>query len=604
MENLVIELSIIIFIAVGLAAIMRFLKQPMIIGYIFTGIIVSIFHLISTTENIAVLGQIGIAFLLFMVGLNINPRVIKEVGKVSIITGVGQVLFTALVGYVILFFLGFSIVESLYIAIALTFSSTIIIMKLLSDKGDLDKLYGRISIGFLIVQDLIVIFVLMLISSSANSIVSPNLAISTVLKGAGLLISLYIIGAYIIPNIMKYIAQSQEFLLLFSISWCLLLAAFFWFMNLSFEIGALLAGISLSLSPYRYEISSKMKPLRDFFLVLFFIILGSQFYFSSASLLAVVIVSLFILIGNPLILMILMGLLGYTRKTSFFVGLTVAQVSEFAFIMVALGVKVGHISQEILSFVTIVGLITIAGSTYMIIYSEKLYGLFCPWLGIFEKKGKKVDAKNVEKVKIHDILLFGYNKMGYDLLESFKKLGKKFLIVDYDPEIVFRLTKEGYDCKYGDASDAELLNELNIHKAKMIISMIPDMNINTMLVNKAKEINPSAIVIVLSHHVEEAMHLYAVGATYVVMPHMLGGLHASSIIKKNGLNLKRFIQHKHGHIEALRQRKKYHNIFHKAKKIVRKQVKHMRKQVKHVEKHVTHVRKQVTHITKKVLRNR
>lgn len=569
MENIIIDLSIIIFIAVGLAAVMRFLKQPLIIGYILTGIVVSIFRLINATETISFLGQIGVAFLLFMVGLNINPRVIKEVGRVSLVTGIGQVVFTAILGYVLLFFLGFSLIECIYLSIAITFSSTIIIMKLLSDKGDLDTLYGRISIGLLIVQDIIAIFVLMFISSSVEGIFTANIALSTVMKGAGMLVILYIVGAYIFPKIMQYIAQSQEFLLLFSISWCLLLAAFLWFLNFSFEIGALLAGISLSLSPYRYEISSKIKPLRDFFIVLFFIALGSQFYFTSTSWSAVV-VSLFILIGNPFILMVLMGILGYTKKTSFLVGLAVAQVSEFSFIMIALGVKVGHLSHDILSYITIVGLITIAGSTYMILYSEKLYEFLRPSLSIFEKKGKKVDAKKAKQEKMYDILLFGYNKMGYDLLASFKKLKKKFLIVDFDPEVVLQLTKKGYDCKYGDASDAEFLNELNIGCSKMILSMIPDVNINSMLISKAREQSKTAIIIVLSHHVEEAIHLYNAGATYVVMPHMISGNYASELIEKNGLNREKFVEHKLQHLKNLKEHKKHNNIFHKAKKLLRK----------------------------------
>lgn len=198
-----------------------------------------------------------------------------------------------------------------------------------------------------------------------------------------------------------------------------------------------------------------------------------------------------------------------------------------------------------------------------------MYALLAPYLSVFERTGKKIDAKKTEKTTSYDILLFGYNRMGYDLLESFKKIRKKFLIVDYDPEIVLQLTKKGYECRYGDANDAEFLNELNIGKAKLIISMIPDMNINSMLINKAKKLNSSAIMIVLAHHVEDAMHLYNAGATYVVMPHMLGGLHASQLIKKNGLNLKRFLAHKTLHIQALRKRRKCHNIFHKAKRILK-----------------------------------
>ena len=268
-----VELSIVIIIAVVVAGIMRLLKQPLVIGYILTGIIVSPYFLniVTSTDAIATFAQIGIVLLLFMVGLNLNPRIIKDVGKVSLVTGVGQVIFTSLIGFFIGQLLGFSTIVSIYIAVALTFSSTIIIMKLLSDKGDLETLYGRIAIGFLIVQDLIVIVILMVISSIPTGLDFATLALESVFKGVGLLILLFLISVYIFPRITKAIAKSQEFLLLFSIGWCFAIASLFYYLNFSIEAGALLAGITLSLSPYHYEISSKMKPLRDFFIILFFI---------------------------------------------------------------------------------------------------------------------------------------------------------------------------------------------------------------------------------------------------------------------------------------------------------------------------------------------
>ncbi|GAG16612.1 unnamed protein product, partial [marine sediment metagenome] len=253
------------------------------------------------------------------VGLNLNPRIIRDVGKVSLVTGVGQVIFTSLIGFFIGQLLGFSTMTSIYIAIALTFSSTIIIMKLLSDKGDMETLYGRIAIGFLIVQDLIVIIILMIISSIPAGIDFTTLALETVLKGTGLLILLFLISVYIFPRLTKSIAKSQEFLLLFSIGWCFAISSLFYYLNFSIEAGALVAGITLSLSPYHYEISSKMKPLRDFFIILFFILLGSQMVFTNISqyIIPVLIFSAFILIGNPLIVMVLMGLMGYTKRNSF-----------------------------------------------------------------------------------------------------------------------------------------------------------------------------------------------------------------------------------------------------------------------------------------------
>lgn len=554
-----VELSKILAITVLVTGIIRLLKQPAIIGYILSGILAGpvIFNIIDSTDTLTAFSQIGVALLLFFVGLNLNPKVIKDVGKIALITGLGQVIFTTSIGFLIAKLLGFSTVTSLYISIALAFSSTIIIMKLLSDKKDLESLYGRISIGFLIIQDFIAIFILLIISSLNNGTNLSSLAIETILKGIGGILILFLLTIYFLPKLTKAIAKSQEFLLLFSISWCFIIASIFYYLNFSIEAGALLAGITLSISPYHFEISSKMKPLRDFFLILFFIMLGSQMIFSNIlqSIWIIIGLSFFVLIGNPIIVIILMGLLGYTKRNSFLAGLTVAQISEFSLIVVALGVSVGHVSQETLSLVTAVGLITFAGSTYMIIYSNYLYSKLSRYLNIFERKGKKVDEYRYHKDKDHTIILFGYNRIGFDILESLSKLKKKFLIIDYDPETITKLSKEGYDCRYGDADDLELLNEINFSKAKMVISTIPVIDTNLLIINKIRNINKKCIIAVVSHQIDEAEILYEQGATYVIMPHFLGGKHFSTLIEKNKLSINKFLKEKITHIEHLKQRK-------------------------------------------------
>jgi Kef-type K+ transport system membrane component KefB len=554
-----IELSIIIGITFLIAAIMRLLKQPLIIGYIITGIITGphLLNVIGSTEVVSILSHIGIALLLFIVGLSLNPKIIKDVGKVSSITGVGQVIFTFIVVFIVSTLMGFSRIVSLYVAIAMTFSSTIIIMKLLSDKKDMETLYGRIAIGFLIVQDLIAILVLMVISSIPEGLNFTHFISGIILKGFGLLTALFLIGVFILPRITRSIAKSQEFLLLFSIGWCLVLASIFDYFGLSMEVGALLAGMTLSLSPYRFEISSRMRPLRDFFIVLFFILLGSQMIFSDiiSYIVPIVLFSAFILIGNPLIVMTLMGLLGYTKRNSFLAGLTVAQISEFSLIIVAMGVKVGHLPNEILSVVTVIALITIAGSTYMILYSNKIYPYLSKYLGVFEKKGKKVDEHKYHKDESYDIVLFGYNRVGYDILESFKKIKKKFLVIDFNPETITKLAKEGFDCKYGDANDSELLNEIDFSKTKMVVSTIHDVSTDLLLINMVKESNKKTIIIIVSHEIEEAVKLYDAGASYVLMPHFLGGHHVSSMIEEHGLNPNKFLKEKIAHLEHLSRRK-------------------------------------------------
>lgn len=558
-SNIFVELSIIILIAIVVVSIIRLLKQPLIIGYILTGILVSpsLLNVVRSQDAITAFAEIGVALLLFMVGLSMNPGIIKGVGKVSLITGVGQVIFTSLVGFFIGILLGFSTIVSIYIAIALTFSSTIIIMKLLSDKGDIDTLYGRISVGFLIVQDLIAIFILMVISSALSGDNLVGKAFETFVIGISLFTFVLFIGVSLIPRLTTYIAKSQEFLLLFSIGWALALASLFYYFKFSMEIGALLAGIVLSVSPYRYEIVSKMKPLRDFFVIMFFILLGSQMVFENVSryIVPIIIFSAFILIGNPLIVMILMGSLGYTKRNSFLAGLTVAQISEFSLILVALGVKVGHLTNDILSLVTIIGLITIAGSSYLIIYANKIYPYLSKYLGIFERKGKKVDEHRYSSDGDYDIILFGYDRIGYDIMESLKKIKKKFLVIDYNPETIIKLAKEGFDCKYGDASDSELLNELNFSKIKMVVSTIHNPDTNLLLISKIMESNKKAIITVVSHQIDEAIELYNAGATYVLMPHFLGGHHVSTMIEEHGLKLNKFLEEKVAHIEHLKKRK-------------------------------------------------
>lgn len=555
MIDIFIQLSLIILIVLAVSFILRILKQPLIIGYILSGVIIGpiFLNILSANETVSTFAEFGIAFLLFIVGLHLSPKVIKEVGKISLITGIGQVVFTSLIGYFIGILLGFSPLVALYIAIALTFSSTIIIMKLLSDKDDLDKLYGKISIGFLLVQDLIAIIILMVISSfSAQSNALPSIFF-TFLKGIILIVLITPISVYILPKFDNFFAKSQEFLFLFSIAWGLGFSALFFELGFSIEVGALIAGILLSMSPYNYEISSKMKPLRDFFIISFFLLLGSQMIFQNITQLLVpaLLFSLFILVGNPLIVVILMGIFGYSKRTGFMAGLTVAQISEFSLILVALGAKVGHLSAEILSFVTLIGLITIAGSTYLIMYSDKVYPHISKYLSIFEKK--KLKERNL-KQKHYDFVLFGYNRIGFSLLKTFAKLKKRLLIVDFNPDTIKRLSKKNIACVYGDAEDSDLLDQIRVQNAKLVVSTIPDVDATKLLIKKIREKNSNSIIIVTARQIPEALEFYKLGVDYVILPHFLGGEYVSSLVEKLDLKKEGYQKKKIIHIKELKQR--------------------------------------------------
>jgi len=527
------EVSLIIGLTVLLAIILRVLRQPLIVSYILAGILAgpSFFNVLRSQETITLFSHLGVALLLFIVGLNLNPKIIKDVGKVSLITGLGQVLFTVLLGYGLALGLGFSWLTSFYIAIGLSFSSTIVIMKLLSDKGDTEKLYGRISIGFLIVQDLIAIVILMVMSSLKTG-ASTLLVTETIFKIVGLLLSLFLIGYFILPRLTASFAKSQELLLLFALGWAFVVSALFTSLGFTIEIGAFLAGVLLSLSPYRYEISCKLRPLRDFFLVIFFILLGSQMAFANIQqhLWAILLFSLLVLIGNPLIVMTIMGIMGYTKRTSFFAGLTVAQISEFSWIVMSLALVLGHVSPDALSIITAVEAI---------------------------KKLARLRLSPVAPMQYAvEAALNGPQDHLKGLVQKLQKMRKRFLVVDYNPDTVVALAKEGIECRYGDANDSELLNDLNLSSTRMVISTITSLDTNLFLLGKLKDAKAKAIFIAVSHDIDEAMELYDHGASYVIMPHFLGGHHAAALIEKHGFSVQKFMDEQVRHLRHLKGKRK------------------------------------------------
>jgi len=534
---------------------MIILKQPLIIGYIIAGILTGplFLDLIRQSETFSVFSEIGIAFLLFMVGMHLSPKVIKDVGKISLITGLGQIVFTSLIGYFIAIAFGFSPVSAIYIAVALTFSSTIIIMKLLSDKDALEKLYGKVSIGFLLVQDLVAMIILIVLSAFASGGNASGVLISILLKTGLVFALLFPFSIYVLPKLSDFFAKSSEFLFIFAISWGLGFSALFAFLGLSIEVGALIAGILLSMSPYSYEISSRLKILRDFFIISFFLTLGSQMIFSDISGLIVpaIIFSLFILIGNPIIVMVLMGYMGYSKKTGFMAGLTVAQISEFSLILIALGVKMGQLPQQILSFVTIIGLITIAGSTYMIIYSDQIFNRIALLLSIFEKKTLKEKEILNKKYKY---ILFGENRIGFSIMKSFVKSKKEYLIVDFNPERVKKLRSKKLNCIYGDISNLGLIEEIDFGSVELVVSTIPDKEINMGLLSNLRAKKTDIKIIVTSSNTTDALELYGAGADYVILPHFLGGEYVANLIKLSGKDKYIFKKEKEKQIGEFKER--------------------------------------------------
>lgn len=474
------EFTIILVLAALLGGLGRLLKQPLIVMFIALGIIVgpSVLDITKSPEQIHLLAEIGITILLFIVGLKLDLRIIKSVGKIALLTGLGQVLFTSIFGYGIGLLLGFPALHSFYIAVALTFSSTIIIVKLLSDKKEIDSLHGQIAIGFLIVQDIVVILVMIVLSAiqqGGESSLSEDI-VRTIVAGLGLLGFTFIAIKWIIPGLSAYLAKSQELLTLFAIAWALLLASVGQIIGFSGEVGAFLAGMSLASSDFKEVISSRLVSLRDFLLLFFFVHLGSNLDLSiiGSQVDSALIFSGFVLLGNPLIVLIIMGLLGYRKRTSFLAGLTVAQISEFSLIFAGLGLSIGHITNEVVGLITLVGLITIGLSTYMILYSYQIFEFLSPALNVFQRSKNYTEMENFQREqKAYDVVIIGLGRFGRRLSEILDAhSGISYLCVDFDPGIINEWKAQGKDIIYGDMEDPDLLEQIPYDNNGIIVSTV------------------------------------------------------------------------------------------------------------------------------------
>ena len=536
MSEAIINLAFLLAVTTGIILILQSLKQPPIIGYIFAGIILgpSFLSITNNIPGLEVFGEIGIAFLLFILGINLDVKSLRQVGFISAATGLGQIAFTSVLGYLLALAFGFSGAAAIYVATALTFSSTIIIVKLLNDRKEINSLHGRVAIGFLIVQDIVAVLALMFISAFAGSEQAILATLSITIVQAIIIFSVVIlISKYLLPYVLSYASKSKEVLFVFSIAWCFILAGFFEYINFSLEIGALLAGLMLASTPYSYEIASKIKPLRDFFIITFFIILGSQLEIGllGSYLPAALAFSFLVLIGNPLIVMTIMGLQGFSKRTSFMAGLAVSQISEFGLIIVALGLAVGHVSVDILNLATVIALTTILISSYCIIHADAIYNKINRFIPYYQRGVNPTEDKTSHAIGDFEVIVFGYEDMGKSVVEYLQAHNKSFLIVDFDPNKVLKLQKQGLPAVFGDANDAEMYDPLGLDVTSLVISTITRGTANNLLLTQVQEKNSDCKVILCASEEEDAKKLYEQGADYVVISHLAGADHLTHMLE-------------------------------------------------------------------------
>jgi Kef-type K+ transport system membrane component KefB len=516
------EFAALLLISALTGALFVRLRQPVLIAYIVVGVVVgpAVFGLVTAHDQIDLLAQVGVAVLLFAVGLKLDLHHIRHIGPVALATGLGQLSFTIVIGFAIVMALGREWVEALYVAVALTFSSTIIIVKLLSDKRELDSLHGRIAVGFLIVQDLAVVIAMMAMSAlrgaggaDGSETALIDLALSLAWRLALAAALMFLLMRWVLPRVVASMARSQELLLVFAIAWGVALAAVGEWAGFSKEAGAFLAGFSLASTPYREAMNARLTGIRDFLLLFFFIDLGARLDFSTlgAEVGPAVLLSLFVLIGNPLIVMAIMGYMGYRKRTGFMAGLTVAQISEFSIVFMAMGITLGHVGASALGLTTLVGVITITLSTYMILYSQPLYERLTPWLGWFERRQPFRELAAEQQPGDHaraEVIVFGLGRYGSRLLRQLRAAGVEAIGVDFDPEAVKTLQALQLPVQFGDGEDPDFLETLPLTQVQWVVTTFPQWDSNRALLHALKSARFEGQVVAA---VRDAAHGRALG---------------------------------------------------------------------------------------------
>lgn len=488
---------------------------PNIVAYILSGVLLGpVFGLLDMRgqaggtdsgvhHSIELVSETGIVLLLFLVGLELSLAKLRDIGRVAVYAGIGQVVFTAIGGFFIALLLDFDTMSSIFLATALTFSSTVVVVKLLDQKSEIQSLYGRIAVGIFLVQDLVVIVILTFLAGLADPGQMEAGAIAwgiakAFLGMAALLLVALLATRFVLPRPFRWAARSPETLFIWSLTWCLVCVLGAELLGLSPEIGAFLAGMSLAQLDCAHELLRRVQPLMNFFIAIFFVALGANMQLGDAlndwgSSLAL---SLFVLIGNPVIFIIIILRHGYDKETAFLTSVTVAQISEFSFIFVAMGVSSGLVEPRILSVTALVGFATIAASSYMILYNHQLYrwservGL----LRIFRTRPSAAPADlptPTHPILSDHVVVIGMNALGVAVVDRLGDLGETVLAIDQSPDAL-----AGLECMtlVGDIDHFAVFDEAGVARAKAVIATMRNEETTYLLAWRCARLNVPIIV--------------------------------------------------------------------------------------------------------------
>ena len=520
------DIAIAIISATALAYVARLLGQPLLLAYIGAGLLVGPagLALIHQEEEIAELSELGLAFLMFIVGLEIDLKKLVSSGRIGALVGTIQVVLCGALTLGFVALLGFSGLPALYLGIATAFSSTLIVVKLLSDRSELDTVDGRLTLGILLMQDVLAIVVLALQPNLTDPSVLP--IVISLISGLGLVAGALLMSRYVLPSLFRYVAKSPEIVLVSAISWCLIVGYLGMQANFSIAMGALIAGVTLSAFPYSLDVVAKIRSLRDFFVILFFVALGMQLQIDSLQVvLASVALSIFVIASRFLTILPVLYGLGYGSRVGTLCSIALAQAGEFGLVIVALGLALGHVGRDVASIIALTVVITSTVSTYMIVANNPIAQravALLKRLGLPERM-KSTDVSD-DGHPGHDVVLLGFHRVASSLVYETRGCEKELdaLVVDFSPEVYRELQELEVPIIYGDISNLDTLEHAGVEGVEVVVSTVSEDFLrgtdNVTLLKQIRRLNPEARVIMSAETLERAREMYEAGADYVVLP--------------------------------------------------------------------------------------
>jgi Kef-type K+ transport system membrane component KefB len=549
--DLLSSIGLCVSIAALLALVANRLRQPLLLAYLLAGVLIGPqigLGLISGEESIRTVSEIGLILLLFIIGLEMDLKKLLAAGKPVLVAGLLQFPLCVALGLAFFFPFGFRAGGGdfglLYLAVCLAMSSTMIVVKLLYDKFELDTLPGRITLGVLVFQD---VWAILFLAIQPN-LLQPEVVtlLGSLLKGVLLVVVSLLVSKTVLPRVFQSVAKVPELVLIGSLAWCFIVSAAANAAGLSREMGALIAGVSISTFPYNMDVVAKVVSIRDFFVTLFFVALGMQIPMPTAEVIELALLaSAFLLLSRFVVVFPLLRQLRLGHRASLLPSINLAQMSEFSMVIAAIGLVDHHIDQKTVSVLIFVFALTSVASTYLIGYSHQLQKLLAGWLGWMGLEDLDARAADAPAVPTHagkDVVLLGFfveasalvHEYELDVKSGRHPLLRRLLVIDFNPLVHEELMRRDIACVYGDISHLETLRHAEIQNAALIVSTIPDTMLkgthNLELLRKSRQLCPRGRVIVTASRTASALELYEAGADYVFMPGLQSAAQMSSIL--------------------------------------------------------------------------